>query len=598
VIDDHGHAVVLPPYVESQHMDLDHEHLDAFENSEFQQAAQDIFKAAVSEEDPAMKALDDQHKSNIGTDGKAIDLDLAKKYRNERKKMLETIATKGKSSVGAANPELKALDDAQKANISKDGKVINEEVAKKIKKERKRLLEQMAASAKEKEKRYTLNQEGHMVEVDENGQVVKKAFEDARVTVAWRGPFSRTLYASRKYELDFSEVHEAYLKKKLLRAELKREQQSASRYLATRVHARLTKICEDIIYARKWLRLAFGQWKEAVGIETEKHILTIAEKTEAARLVAKKQMRTFLGKVQVQHLEQKLKEQLASGEMDEEDLHISAAVKAEMKRLEEVERQARRMRMSKEEIEAEDAAEREARERLEMFALHDAIVSNQKKEEEHYDEPNFQQAQWEAAYKDSLHLPIISGRYFRHEDLARRRHVLLTANPRVLSSSKARSGPAENIFQRPRTSEYLKDLPGGGGPGRLGRALSRPGTGKGRTTSPQHSRSNSPAAGARRPGTGAGQSTSRPGTANWSDFFIQVDPPPPDAQQSDEEVDVYERDKFFTNEIGESFLFPSLNVPGETSQRRSSPRKHYVFEQPRPPSAPQAAYDSDSSQDL
>lgn len=66
-------------------------------------------------------------------------------------------------------------------------------------------------------------------------------------------------------------------------------------------------------------------------------------------------------------------------------------------------------------------------------------------------------------------------------------------------------------------------------------------------------------------------------------------------------VDPYERDKFFTNEIGETFLFPTLNPPGSaTNMRKSLPGKHYVFQQDvdgeRPDTAP--GYNSDSSCDL
>jgi len=64
----------------------------------------------------------------------------------------------------------------------------------------------------------------------------------------------------------------------------------------------------------------------------------------------------------------------------------------------------------------------------------------------------------------------------------------------------------------------------------------------------------------------------------------------------DESVDYFERDKFFTNEVGESFFFPSLNPPDAlSSQRNSSPRKHYVFEDAK---AKDRGYNSDSSEDV
>jgi hypothetical protein len=325
--------------------------------------------------------------------------------------------------------------------------------------------------------------------------------------------------------------------------------------------------------------------------------------------VGKKQMSRMLGK---------------SFEKDKYgDNFLSPAMRAEIKRVEDRERAERHKKMSKDEILREEAIERERKEAEEAYALHDQIIINCKNEDDHQDDPDHQQAVWDMDYRESLQAPIVSGRYFRHEHLTRKRDALLAANPTVFQpSSRANSRPASNMYQRPRIGEYTKELPGGGGPGRLGRILTsreggrpgtggRPNTGGRPDTGGRPGTSDQPLTGPDRPGSPERSQSpalrpatreqaeqeagrSRPGTASWVEFFSEPEIIP----FPDENQDFFERDKFFTNEVGESFLFPTLNPPDEiSSQRKSSPRKHYVFE------TAQAAgrdhgYNSDSSEDI
>ena len=546
VIDLAGKPMKTQAHVEYQNTDLAVKTLDAAENQDFQDAAREIFESAISDDDPVMAEL----------------------------------------------------KKAQAANMDENGRIVNKELAKKHKK----AIQGLAATPGNKKKNYTLDASGNMVEVDDQGKVVKKGYDDQRKYVEFRGPFLRTAAATRKFEQDFAEVHAEMLKKQYLKQQRKKENNDASKYIAGRTYKKLVRICEDLIYARKWLRLAFNHWTDIFEISREKKVLTPAEEAEAARIVGKKLMTRMLGK-----------------SMDLERLKVgdlSPAMRAEIGRIEERERVERHKKMTKEEILREEQVERERKESEEAYALHDQIVVNCKNEDDHYDDGDHQQALWDIEYRARLQEPIASGRYFRHEHLTRKRDALLASTPAVFSpNSRANSRPASNMYQRPRTGEYIKDLPGGGGPGRLGRILTsrerRPGTGDrprsggqpgagGRPRAgPDHTRprsserAQSPAA---RPATRelaeieAGRS--RPGTASWVEFFSEPEIIP----FPDESVDYFERDKFFTNEVGESFFFPSLNPPDAlSSQRNSSPRKHYVFEDAK---AKDRGYNSDSSEDV
>ena len=65
--------------------------------------------------------------------------------------------------------------------------------------------------------------------------------------------------------------------------------------MASRTYKRVVKVCEDLIYARRWLRVAFKQWQDATGMEHSTTILTAAQKAQAAREVGRKQLGRVLG---------------------------------------------------------------------------------------------------------------------------------------------------------------------------------------------------------------------------------------------------------------------------------------------------------------
>ena len=469
-----------------------------------------------------------------------------------------------------------------------------------------------------KEKKYTLDQHGHMVEVDDDGKIIRQEEKaELRKFASWFGPFMRSAAANKKFEEDFAEVYAEKLKRKFLRGSAKKEANDASKYLSGRTYKRVVKVCEDLIYSRKWLRLAFGQWMAATGMEHRLHILTAAERAEAARLVGRRQLGRVLGA------------KAAEFRVAHHDAHSnknhSPEMIAEMERVERLQLQMRQKTMTAEEKAEEAERHRLKKEEDEHYSLHDTIVANCRKEDDHEDDPDHQQTMWYFDYLVKNAEPISSGRFYRGEDLTVKRDRLLKGDPCVFSvDSRAVSRPQSNIHHRPRTGEYLADLPQPGR--RSAHSANRPGSSTcgngggrngGREGSPNARRAATPgtAKSGGRPGTGGGRPGtgspgSRPGTSGggWSkmfgsdgsdvyDYAYEEDGVPCD----EDKVDPYERDKFFTNEIGETFLFPTLNpVDNHTNMRKSLPGKHYVFQQDvdgeRPGTAP--GYNSDSSCDL
>ncbi len=534
------------------------------------------------------------------------DDDMSSHARNEHLLMAAEIFAEEENEGDAGVLNSVAADNPQKKLSSTEARI-----ARKKERDVEKLIKQGKLQPIV-EKKYTLDQHGHMVEVDADGNFVRQEEKpDQRKYACWLGPFMRTAAANKKFEEDFAEVHEAFLKRKFLREQAKKEANDASKYLSGRTYKRVVKVCEDLIYSRKWLRLAFAQWMLSTGVEHKLRVLTAKEREEAARIVGKRQLGRVLGS--------KAAEARVAKHQAQYNHNLSPEMIAEMERVEYLQQQHRQKTMTAEEKAEEAEKYRLKKEEDEHYALHDTIVASCRKEDDHDDDADHQQTLWYFDYLEKSAEPITSGRFYRGEDLTTKRDRLLQGNPRVFSpNSRAVSRPQSNIYQRPRTGEYLADIPqpgrrsahsanrpGVGGNADSGRPGSPGGRAGGRATTPGTAKSvgRPGTGGGGRPGTGS--PGSRPGTSGWSSMFgdavYDYDAEENGVPPEENKVDPYERDKFFTNEIGETFLFPTLNPPGSaTNMRKSLPGKHYVFQQDvdgeRPDTAP--GYNSDSSCDL
>lgn len=121
--------------------------------------------------------------------------------------------------------------------------------------------------------------------------------------LAWHGPLANALNLTmiKKYSEEFAEVYILKLEKKLTRKAKKAKDSELARAVASHTYKRLVGVCEDIIYGRKWLRLAFNHWIESVGLE--RHATPTALKAaDEARLVARKRMANLITKESVKEI--------------------------------------------------------------------------------------------------------------------------------------------------------------------------------------------------------------------------------------------------------------------------------------------------------
>lgn len=121
--------------------------------------------------------------------------------------------------------------------------------------------------------------------------------------LAWHGPLSAevNLMLAKPYELEFAEVHIMKLEAKARRREQKMKDNALSRAVAAHTYKRLVSVCEDLIYGRKWLRLAFDHWIDTVGVDREE---TLVQKhsAEEKRLVARKRMAKLITKENIKEI--------------------------------------------------------------------------------------------------------------------------------------------------------------------------------------------------------------------------------------------------------------------------------------------------------
>jgi hypothetical protein len=218
--------------------------------------------------------------------------------------------------------------------------------------------------------------------------------------LAWRGPSSAAvnMAISREYEEEFPELHLVALERKAKKKAEKAKSNDLAKAVAAHTYKRLVSVCEDLIYGRKWLRLAFNQWVDVVGMEKQE---TAAGKkaAEDKRLVARKRMAKLITKANIKDLSLR--------DVGDEDLSKLAA---------------------------QEAAEKEAamfgpRSGLEQIAskledggvlvddMHSRIVENCRKQEAVNDDPDDQCALYVREFFMRSHIEHIQT--YRHERLHR-----------------------------------------------------------------------------------------------------------------------------------------------------------------------------------
>jgi len=221
-----------------------------------------------------------------------------------------------------------------------------------------------------------------------------------RKMLAWHGPSSAAvnMAISRAYEDEFPELHLVALERKAKKKAEKAKSNDLAKAVAAHTYKRLVSVCEDLIYGRKWLRLAFNQWVDVVGMEKQE---TAAGKkaAEDKRLVARKRMAKLITKANIKDLSLR--------DVGDEDLGKLAA---------------------------QEAAEKEAamfgpRSGLEQIAskleeggalvddMHSRIVENCRKQEAVNDDPDDQCALYVREFFMRSHIEHIQT--YRHERLHR-----------------------------------------------------------------------------------------------------------------------------------------------------------------------------------
>lgn len=124
-----------------------------------------------------------------------------------------------------------------------------------------------------------------------------------RTMLAWHGPVSNalSLIMTKKYSEEFAEVFILKLEQKLARKAKKARDSELARAVASHTYKRLVGICGDIIYGRKWLRLAYNHWLERVGME-RRATPGALKAADEARLVARKRMANLITKENVKEV--------------------------------------------------------------------------------------------------------------------------------------------------------------------------------------------------------------------------------------------------------------------------------------------------------
>ena len=441
-------------------------------------------KRKAEEEARIKKEQEETEKSKNSRRGKNKDAEMRQKQRKEEKEAAAKKETEIKNphEVAAASKKKGAQGGAG------DGKNDKGDKSKKTEDEESSLRQ-----------RNFILVNGKLQEFRGN-QLVSGEYEDTRKEVTWRGPFIYTPAAKRKFQEDFTEVHVARLQRQYLKDLKKKEEKDLSKKMAGRTYKKLVRVCEDLIYARRWLRMGFNRWADAVGMEST---VDMDKKSEAdliagKREVGKKQMAKLMSKtVQRKGMFQKT--------MTAEERAQVEALEMELKLLAESEARAR---AAEEKSKAEEEGE---------YALHATILKNCKKQElEIHDEDNVF-SDYTLAEKARLALPLIKGDAHRQTHVATAYESFLDGDPDIAGlTCLADMAAREELKSRAGTSF---SNPNSRGTTRQSRQRSRTAGGS-PSNSPERGRSGSPSR-----GRGLGTAASRVDTSHARRKAAELPPP-------------------------------------------------------------------------
>ena len=629
VIDGRGRPYITPEWVEQED-----QHLNNTESLEQGQKAE--------ADDLAQAVLDKKDDPNTMWEEGDDDLsEGAKAKKAEEMKKLKEDQEQAKAAKSSRKNKAKEAEQRQKARKvvsekkKEDGKDENKFEVKKHVDKSGRYHQKEDEDEKEKrkkdkgeevrERRFILVN-GKLVEFIEGGINTGKYVDD-RKEVAWRGPFSMSNAAKRKFQDDFLDVHIKRLHRQHMRNMKKEAERDASKKIAGRTYKKLVMVCEDLIYARRWIRVGFNRWAEAVGLDRNELMQrSEAELLEGKREAGKKQMAKLLS----QSVKQKSLSLIGGKKLSMEE-------QAEVKRLQE------EQRLIAEAIERAKMQERKEEES--EYMLHATILKNCKKQEGEIHDEEIAFAEYNQSEKKKMVLPLISGNTYRHVHASSAYDAFLNGDPDLdrlecladIAKREELKSRSITSFSDKRASRYSSR----GSPSRGGKSRgdTRVGTGSPvklpvaaathRVSTAQMRRDAGPLEpGAKLPGLTGGfrgliphtdvvhvddlrygisdmgkkvrtdletsgeydlvsmpRANSPPGEASWS-----VDP-----EHHDEDIEGIHPDAYYINNQFEVQWYPSYNDPdAPIDWRKSAPEKSYIFDVDKP----EGHYDSDSSADL
>jgi hypothetical protein len=216
--------------------------------------------------------------------------------------------------------------------------------------------------------------------------------------LAWHGPLqaSVNICLAKPFEQEFAEVHILKLEKRAKRKEQRVKDSILAKAVAAHTYKRLVKVCEDLIYGRKWLRLAFDHWVDTVGMEKVETAAAM-QSAEEQRLVARKRMAKLITKENVKDVSLR--------DVSEENLNKLAAT----------EKATAEAAMFGPKGGLEQVAAKLEEQGVMVDDMHSRIVDNCRKQEEQMDDPDEQCASYVRGVFMRQHLRFMQA--YRHDRL-------------------------------------------------------------------------------------------------------------------------------------------------------------------------------------
>lgn len=223
--------------------------------------------------------------------------------------------------------------------------------------------------------------------------------EDKKM-LAWHGPLTTALnlLMIRPYADEFAEVHVLKLEQKARKREQRAKDNDLARAVAAHTYKRLVSVCEDLIYGRKWLRLGFNHWAEAVGMNSV-DIGAMKHSAEEQRLVARKRMAKLITKENVKEISlRNVNDASMSKDIAEEQAAKAAAMFGPKSGLSQI------------------AAKLESEGKM-VDDMHVRIMENCRKQEEQMDDPDDQCATYVREVFMKRHIAFMQS--YRHERMSK-----------------------------------------------------------------------------------------------------------------------------------------------------------------------------------